>query len=129
MNIRKFAKDHKKEIVIGALVIAGVATAVYVVKTKKAPPAVPAKIPDEDFVKIAANLVKQWEENGCCQMTESSLLLSDFDRYAKWVQKCNPDALDKTIEIIIGFGPTNRRMSIRPATTSCINLNEVVPLA
>ena len=115
MNLRKFAKDHKKELIIGGIIVAGVTVIAVSSKTKK-----PAPVPD--FAKIAASTVSQWEEHGCKRMFVSAGLLKDMDKYAQYLQKCFPEALDNGVEMIIGFAPDNKIMHVKSASAELINL-------
>lgn len=118
MDIKKFAKDHKKELIIGGVVIVGVTAIAISAKTKKPVP-VNTVVP---FSKVAADTVAQWEANGCRTMYVSAGLLKDLDKYAKYLQDSFPEAMDKGIELIIGFAPDNKLMHVRSAATEIVKL-------
>lgn len=118
MDIKKFAKDHKKEVVIGGVIIVGITAIAISAKTKKPVPANTVV----SFSKVAADTVAQWEANGCKNMLVAAGLLSDLDKYAKYIQDSFPEAMDKGIELIIGFAPDNKLMHVKSAAAEIVKL-------
>ena len=45
-----------------------------------------------------------------------------MDKYAQYLQKCFPEALDNGVEMIIGFAPDNKIMHVKSASAELINL-------
>ena len=111
MEIKKFVKDHKKELIIGGLVIAGVATAVYVVKTKKAPPAVPAPT-GEDFHAIVNTMLNNWDEVGVTQMITGAAHVENLGEIGQHLIANNNASPDDVIQFVIAHIPD---MSVIPA--------------
>lgn len=108
MEIKKFIKDHKKELIIGGLVVAGVATAVYVVKTKKAPPVQTG----EDFHAIVNTMLNNWDDIGVTQMITGAAHVENLGELGQHMIANNNADPNDVIQFVIAHIPD---MSVVPA--------------
>ena len=108
MKVQEFVKEHKKEIIVGGVILVGVTAAVIIAKTKKSAP----KAVNTQFAEVAARMASKWDATpDCVKMHTGACRLSDFDRYAKYVQSRFSDDPDHVLELIIAHSPNEHLMN------------------
>ena len=108
MNVQEFVKEHKKEIIVGGVILVGVTAAAIIAKTKKPVP----KATNSQFAEVAARMASAWDTTpDCMNMHTGACLLSDFDRYAKHIQSVYADYPDHVIEMVVAHSPNNHLMN------------------
>ena len=108
MKVQEFVKEHKKEIIVGGVIFVGVTAAVIITKTKKSAP----KAANTQFAEVAARMASKWDATpDCVKVHTGACRLSDFDRFAKYVQSRFSDDPDHVLELIIAHSPSEHLMN------------------
>lgn len=101
MDIKKFAKDHKKELIIGGVIVTGVTVGIILHK-KRLVAAMPT---GENFQEIMNMMLRNWDDLGVTQMVTGNGRIANLGEIGQYMVEHNNADSNDLIQFIIAHVP------------------------